>query len=422
MKEADWTRIVVSAGPTLLRIARRFVRDEASAEDVVAETYLRAWQKRGQLRERRKVLPWLKRICRNCALDVQRRRAGDPIAAGPDLIDGVTDERPPSPAGARQDLLDRLPDSLKSIARLRFVDGMGHSQIAQIERLSTSTVRGRIYMAREVLRKEIEMTAEQAEPKADKWDDGKLKPSPDGVVRWRGARIRLLGMWRPGQQGFYGPSGRRLSRLPKAVRDSEMFREWNRKPPIDPMRNAVVFLQKIGGQGYVFVQGSETMHEYLDRRSIIYSPLRDESAPGSRRRVSTILIGAVIEEPEAAVVYRSDFRGECSVTAIPGWGAAFVCRPEPHEDGNGCTLAVAYSSKTVKTDWAVRALVDGDEEIGPTRLSQSAAECSEGDITGLRLPFPVPPDKLRGIVFRPRWHAKVDWGLIAVPPPAAGPS
>jgi len=417
VEKAEWTRAVIEAGPSLLQIARQIVGDESSAEDVVAETFLRAWQKRGQLRRRRKLHPWLKRICRNCALDMVRRRTSDPLLLPhAELIESVNDAEAAADRPGHQRLLERLPDTLKSVARMRFVDGMGYSEIAQIERLSTSTVRGRIYMAREALRREIEMTAEQSEPKSDEWDDGQLTPSPDRVVRWRGMRLRLLGTWRPGQKGFYGPSGRRLSRVPKAVGRSHVFGHWDQHKRLNPAQNALIFFHRTGAPGYAFVQGCQTT---TDRNVVIWSLLYDSDAVDGRRRISTILIGAAVEDEEAAVRFRSDFSDECSNSAFPGWGAAFVSRAQPGDDAKTCRLTLAYSSATAKTDWAVRGLVDDDSEVTPTSTAQGASCCAEGDITGLTLTLPISPAELRGIVFRPRWHVKVDWGTISMPPAAA---
>ena len=419
MDEAEWVRAVTQAGPGLLALARRIVRDEASAEDVVAETYLRAWQKRGQLQRRGRLLPWLRRICRNCALDLQRRRARDPLGSHAPLAAAAGDASTPVPGElGRSELLDRLPDKLKAVARMRFVDGLGHSEIAQIERLPTSTVRGRIYMAREAIRKEIEMTAERSEPRSDAWDDGEVPPSPDNVLRWRGMRLRLLGTWRPGQKGFYGPSGRRLSRVPKAVRQSHVFQHWDTFKWVDPAQHALVFFRRTGEPGYAFVRGCQTSSDCYDHSHVVYSLLADADAVKGRRRIMCTVIGPVVEDEEAAVRFRLGFVGDCEVTAIPGWGAAFVSRAQSGDSSGTCGLSVAYSSSTVKTDWAVRGLLDDDGEVDPAGFSQAASQCNEGDITGLALTLPVSPDRLRGIVFRPRWHATVDWGMVAMPPAA----
>jgi len=416
MNEAEWTQAVIRAGPALLHLARRIVRNESAAEDVVAETYLLAWQKREQLRDSRKLLPWLKRICRNCALDLERRRTRDPLSSHAELVEGVNDAAPAvERPSTRRQLLEQLPDTLKSIARMRFVDRMGHSEIAEIEGLPTSTVRGRIHVAKETLRKEIVMSAENSAPRVDKWDDGELKPAPDNVVVWRGMKLRLLGTWRPGQKGFYNPAGRRLSRVPSAVRKSSMLQRWETDGWVDPARHVLVWFRRTGAPGYTFVQRCPTRSDRPESSPVVCSRLSDAEGDDGHRRIVSTVIGPVVEDAEAAVCFELEFNHPCSVSAVPGWGAAFVSRPRPEKD-KACTLTVAYSSPVAKTDWAVRGLTQDDREIDPTRMAQADAQCGEGGLTGLELGFPVAADELSGVVFRPRWHAKVDWGTISMPP------
>jgi len=421
MNEAEWTRAVTAAGPILLHIARQIVRDESAAEDVVAETYLLAWQKRGQLRERRRLLPWLKRICRNCALDLKRRRERDPLSSHAELIEGANDAAPTVERTSRhRQLLEQLPDGLKSIARMRFVDGMGYSEIAEIESLSTSTVRGRIHMAKEALREEIVMSAENSGPHVDEWDDGELMPAPDYVVVWRGMKLRLLGTWRPGERGFYSPAGRRLSRMPSAIRKSSMFQRWETDGWVDPARHVLVWFRRTGAPGYTFVQRCPTRSDSPDSSPVVCSRLSDAEGDDARRRIVSTLIGPVVNDDAAAVRFELELVNPCSVSAVPGWGAAFVSRPRTEKD-KACTLTVAYSSPVAKTDWAVRGLTQDDREIDPTTMAQADAQCGEGGLTGLELGFPVAADELKGVVFRPRWHARVDWGVISVAPQSAPP-
>ena len=401
-------------GPELMRLATAVLDDPFLAEDAVAGTYLKAWEKRGTIRDDAKLNYWLKRICRNCALDLRRRRLRDRIRRDPETLERASTEAVPGGL-SHEELLERLPDKLKSVARMRFVDEMGYSEIAQIERLPTSTVRGRIHLAREQLRREIEMSVQHTEPKNDAWDDGVVRPSPDGVIRWRGMSIRALGAWRPGEKPFYAPSGRRLSRLPSLVRQSNVFNHWDRLKGLDAREHVLMFFQRSGAPGYTFVLGCKSCTESPDSR-LSYSFIPIEGTRSRRRRITAGLIGDVVDDDSAAVRFLSDFTCDCSVTAIPGWGAVFVFPSRAGKRKNTCSLSLAYSSSVIRADWAVRALVKDDQEISAVSLNQAGSQCSEGHLTGIALTFPVPPKQVKGIVFRPRWHAKADWGSIAMPP------
>ena len=65
--------------PGLLRYARTIVRDEAAAEDLVQETFVRALEKLDTFRGDASLATWLHRILHNRAVDLARRRREDPV-------------------------------------------------------------------------------------------------------------------------------------------------------------------------------------------------------------------------------------------------------------------------------------------------------------------------------------------------------
>jgi len=65
--------VVDRYGLQLLRTARLILRDQALAEDAVQETFLRAWQRIGSLRDEDPG-PWLNRIAMNESISAYRRR------------------------------------------------------------------------------------------------------------------------------------------------------------------------------------------------------------------------------------------------------------------------------------------------------------------------------------------------------------
>jgi RNA polymerase sigma-70 factor (ECF subfamily) len=161
--EDEWIASrMVAQGPQLLRIAQRVLGDRDQAEDVVAETLLKAWSERRRLRAPDKLGPWLARICRNEAISLLRRRRRQAVQSmAPEqlaeIAAGAAKHDSQCPAA---DILDRLPRELKVCAQMFFFDGHSYAQIAEITGLPLSTVRGRIYLTRKHLQKEIQMTRE----------------------------------------------------------------------------------------------------------------------------------------------------------------------------------------------------------------------------------------------------------------------
>ena len=71
--DAAWAGRVLDLAPTLVRFARAFTPSEADADDLVAETIVRAFRARADFRGDASELSWLRRILRNLAIDHARR-------------------------------------------------------------------------------------------------------------------------------------------------------------------------------------------------------------------------------------------------------------------------------------------------------------------------------------------------------------
>ena len=126
----------------LFRLARSVLRNAAEAEDVVQETYLRAFAKLDAFAGRAGFPAWLARIAYNEALG--RVRGSDRVVSLHDYVsdgDGATDvrriatmtSRHPDPerlAGSGElrrmleDAIDALPDEFRAVFVLRAVEGM----------------------------------------------------------------------------------------------------------------------------------------------------------------------------------------------------------------------------------------------------------------------------------------------------------
>jgi len=75
-KEA-YGALVVRHSPSLFRVAFRITRNEADAEDVVQEAFLRGYQKLEVFESRSNFSTWIYRIAVRCALDKISGRKGD---------------------------------------------------------------------------------------------------------------------------------------------------------------------------------------------------------------------------------------------------------------------------------------------------------------------------------------------------------
>jgi RNA polymerase sigma-70 factor (ECF subfamily) len=159
---AAFRQLVEATSERLYRLAFHLMRDQDEADDVVQETFIRAWQRRGDLRDPSAVVPWLSRIARNAARDRLRwwrRRperarsevesAGAATPADQTLID---QER----AAEVRRGLDVLSEKHRVILLLREVEDMSYEQIAELLDLPVGTVESRLHRARAALARKLE--------------------------------------------------------------------------------------------------------------------------------------------------------------------------------------------------------------------------------------------------------------------------
>ena len=154
----------------LFRSARGVVGDDAEAQDVVQETYLRALSTLTSFRGASALGTWLARIAINVALDVQRRSGhavqlddtqdldNEPAMEHMMAFNAPADDAPDTQAERSQmrALLQRAIDSLPVIYRsvfiLRAVEEMSVDETASCLQVSEAVVKTRYLRARSMLR------------------------------------------------------------------------------------------------------------------------------------------------------------------------------------------------------------------------------------------------------------------------------
>jgi RNA polymerase sigma-70 factor (ECF subfamily) len=151
--------------PSLYRRAIRYVGNPHDAEDAVQDALLSAYKHLGQFKGTAKMSTWLTAIVTNSALGQLRRRPRHSHVSlneqlnddqNVSLSDILADTRP-SPedeyAGAESHgfLMQRfseLSPSLRQAIQLRYVDGLSISEAAGLLKVSTATMKARVWRAR----------------------------------------------------------------------------------------------------------------------------------------------------------------------------------------------------------------------------------------------------------------------------------
>lgn len=151
----------------VFRAARAILRDDAEAEDVAQEAWVRAFQHLRQFEGRASFSTWLTRIAVHESLRrAGRRRKNEEIDAMeetrkdalPQLSAAGTPEQSASVSEARtllESSIDALPDSYRKIFVLRDVEEMSTTEAAECLGISEENVKTRLHRARAMLRKEL---------------------------------------------------------------------------------------------------------------------------------------------------------------------------------------------------------------------------------------------------------------------------
>jgi RNA polymerase sigma-70 factor (ECF subfamily) len=185
LSKDEFERLAVEHMDMLYRIARRLCGgDSASAEDLVQETYLRAFRAHEgfELNEQFGMKPWLLRIMHNVHYSRAGREKRQPtaiddehLAAVPDgaggssgFAGGTVTEFPGMAAGNFEGMdervvhaIDELPAEYQTVLLLWAVDELTYKEIAAALEVPIGTVMSRLHRARQRLAEQLKHFAKE---------------------------------------------------------------------------------------------------------------------------------------------------------------------------------------------------------------------------------------------------------------------
>jgi len=161
MKEISFRTDVLPLKNELFRLALRITLNRADAEDVVQETLIKVWNRREQWEQIDSMEAFCMTICRNMALDRQKRMDYQNAS-----LDDVGHEAPdrsysanPEEQAVQRDkvervrrLMDQLPEKQRTCMQLRDVEGKSYKEIADVMNITEQQVKVNIFRARQTIK------------------------------------------------------------------------------------------------------------------------------------------------------------------------------------------------------------------------------------------------------------------------------
>jgi RNA polymerase sigma-70 factor (ECF subfamily) len=175
--QALFTQLAMEHMPALYSAALRLTRNPADAEDLVQETYLRAYRGFGGFSEGTNLRAWLYRILTNTYINSYRAARRRPEVADVEDVedlylyhrlagDGSSSRSAEEEALASftddevKAAIESLPEAFRIAVLLADVEGFSYKEIAEITDVPIGTVMSRIHRGRRALQKALHGFAE----------------------------------------------------------------------------------------------------------------------------------------------------------------------------------------------------------------------------------------------------------------------
>ena len=176
--QANFERDAMEYAPQLYSAALRMTRNPADAEDVVQETFLKAYRAYNSFQEGTNLKAWLYRILTNTYINRYRKQQRRPseVELG-ELQDLYLFRRLGETSGAERsteeavlegmvdsdikEALESLPERFRMPVLLADIEGFSYKEIAEILDVPIGTVMSRLHRGRKALQKKLWSVAEQ---------------------------------------------------------------------------------------------------------------------------------------------------------------------------------------------------------------------------------------------------------------------
>ena len=163
--EEHFKNFYLQKAPSLISFARKFV-DVFTAEDIVHDVFLKAWQERMSLSRDRGADAYLFRMVQNSCIDYLRHKTIEDNFVSKALLELQIEELKWSDSSddvvlqeehlkAIFSAIEKLPPKCKTIFTKSYLENQKHSEIADHLQISVRTVEAQVYKALKLIRNSL---------------------------------------------------------------------------------------------------------------------------------------------------------------------------------------------------------------------------------------------------------------------------
>ena len=143
----------------MYNVAIRFLKNPDDAEDVLQESFIKAFQRIDQFKGEVTFGAWLKRIVVNGSIDFLKSKHQKTVELNEGYMQVVEDDDWTVNDGISlekiKEAIEQLPEKYKYVVQLFLVEGYDHSEIAQILGISGTASRTRLLRGKAQLKEQL---------------------------------------------------------------------------------------------------------------------------------------------------------------------------------------------------------------------------------------------------------------------------
>ena len=150
--------VIRSASRNLFAIAYGILQNREEAEDVVQDSFVKAWKSRWRVRDADKLPAWLSTIARHRARDLARKRRPEPLPEDFESVETTGLQESAQVAdldGEVRSALAQLPELHRAAVTLRYFEQLDYGTIEQTLGLTNGALRGILGRALGLMRKRL---------------------------------------------------------------------------------------------------------------------------------------------------------------------------------------------------------------------------------------------------------------------------